>query len=92
MDVDIELLVEVLGDPVCCPACGVFSFFGRVPFQETLDFLLDLVGDLLRASAPLSVVEAGRAFFVEPVEPFVDHRAGNVVDLRDLRSRVSSTA
>jgi len=62
------------------------------PLQETLDFLLDLFGDFLRTSVPLTVVEAGGAFFVESVEPFVDHWAGDIVNVGDLRSRISSTA
>jgi len=71
MDVDVEVPVKGLGDPTRCPARGVFSFLGWVPFQETLDFLLDLVGDFRRASVPPTVVEARGPFFVEPVTSWI---------------------
>ncbi len=92
MDIDIKFSFEMLGDPTGRRARGVFSLLCWIFFQKTLDFLFDLLGDLRRASVSLSVIESRRPFLVEPVEPFIDHWAGHVVNLRDLRSRVSSIA
>ena len=57
MDVDVKLSFEVFCNPIRCPARGVFSFIGRISFQEGLDFLFDLLGNFLRASVPLSVIQ-----------------------------------
>lgn len=91
MDIDIELSFEMFCNAVCGPACSVISFLRRIPFQEGLDFLLDLLGNFLRASLSLSVVEAGGTFLVEPIHPFVHHRSGHVVNLCNFWGRVAPT-
>ena len=90
MDVDAELSFEVLCNAGSRPPSRVLPLLGRISFQEPLDLFPCLFAELARTPFALSVIQAGGTFLIEAVDPLVDGRMRDRVQVRNLRGRTPS--
>lgn len=92
VDVHVELSIEVFRNSAGCLSSRIFSLLRWVPLYEPLNFLLDLLVDFWGTTLAVSIVQTGRSFLIETIHPLINHRAGDVVNLGNLGSRIATAA
>lgn len=90
MHIDVKRSLQVLGQARRRPAREVVAGFGGRRLQEALELGLGLLVELGRAPFTqeflrlLAVVKAFRSLFIEALDPLVDGRVADLVNLGDL--------